>query len=196
MNPKYKYKEKAQASRNRRIPKMFSPPILPLANGLRPARPRAKHRHQRYLQEERLARRAEPLGSKSIWNRRERSQSFSKRAGVWWSSRARTVLVSSETWGDHTCLLTCAVPESILKPWRQRHGLWRPRSRITSPDGTTASQFRRHERTGRQPGGDSFIEKLDRLLGGPLKPGKPGQYGPKRTIKHGVPEFPGDMNVP
>lgn len=32
--------------------------------------------------------------------------------------------------------------------------------------------------------------------GGALKPGKPGEERPKRTIKHDLPEFPGDMNVP
>ena len=37
--------------------------------------------------------------------------------------------------------------------------------------------FRQHERTGRPLGVDSFIEKLERLLGRKLKPQKPGPKG-------------------
>jgi putative transposase len=34
--------------------------------------------------------------------------------------------------------------------------------------------FRKHERTGRPIGDDAFIDRLERLLGRPLKPKKPG----------------------
>ena len=40
--------------------------------------------------------------------------------------------------------------------------------------------FRKHERTGRPLGMDSFIEKMERLLGRKLKPEKPG---PKKKDK-------------
>jgi len=47
--------------------------------------------------------------------------------------------------------------------------------------------LRKHERTGRPLGGDSFIESLERLLDRALKPQKPG---PKKKDQQGVRRIP------
>ncbi len=60
---------------------------------------------------------------------------------------------------------------SLVGPWR--------RFLSQSQDGQTIERLQMHERTGRPLGNDSFLAKLEKRLGRPLRPRKPGRK-PKR----------------
>ena len=46
--------------------------------------------------------------------------------------------------------------------------------------------LRRHERTGRPLGSDAFLDRIERALGRPLRPQKPGPKPKKRTRRQGL----------
>ncbi|MFO7675864.1 MAG: hypothetical protein R6X12_06080 [bacterium] len=48
------------------------------------------------------------------------------------------------------------------------------------PPASEAEALRLHNRTGRPLGSETFVEKLERLVGRTLKPQKPGPKGPRK----------------
>ena len=58
---------------------------------------------------------------------------------------------------------------------------WRAYLDLETPD-ETIERLRLHERTGRPLGGQAFLDRLERLVGLNLRPGKPGRP-PKTTTK-------------
>ena len=69
------------------------------------------------------------------------------------------------------CLVRVEPLLSLVGPWR--------RFLSQSQEGETIERLQMHERTGRPLGNDSFLAKLERRLGRPLRPRKPGRK-PKR----------------
>jgi len=91
-----------------------------------------------------------------------------------------------------------------VHPWRVSHELWFPAHIEGHNDGLVTvspllemvadwnefiqvvsepedyEKLRRHERTSRPLGDESFIERLEALLHRRLQPGKPGPKGPKK----------------
>jgi putative transposase len=68
-----------------------------------------------------------------------------------------------------------------VKPLLERMPDWR--AFLTEGLGAeTVTLLRRHERTGRPLGTSAFLARIEKKLGRPLRPGKPGRK-PKQTQK-------------
>ena len=88
-----------------------------------------------------------------------------KRSEDWpWSSAGSHI-----TGKDDVLVKTKPLLDIVKKPWEQFLS--------TDAQDLEIEMFRKHERTGRPVGDDSFIEKMEMLLDRNLKPQKPGPKG-------------------
>jgi putative transposase len=90
-----------------------------------------------------------------------------------------TTDAASWPWSSAGAHLTGTDDELVkVAPLLEMAGDWRLFLASAGEEGQI-SELRRHERTGRPLGPESFVERLESALERPLKPGKPGPKGNK-----------------